>query len=78
MSGSIVLEFRGKEQPEGTITSAVVWIEIVLKDEGHLRVDVYEFGVEISHLSLPSLKVYSFAGTMVNLHCSWIDVSSCR
>ena len=40
MSGSLVMEFRGKEHPEGTVTTAVVWNEMVLKEEGHLRVDV--------------------------------------
>ena len=66
MSGSIVTEFRGKEQPEGTVMNVVVWIGMVLKDEGHLRVYVYEFGVKISHLLLPLLKVYSFTDTMLN------------
>ena len=78
MSGSIVIEFRGNQHPEVTITTALVWIETVWKDEGQLRVDVQELGVEICHLSLPSLKIFTFAGTMLNLHCSWIGVSPCR
>ena len=35
-----MIEFSGKDHPDGTVTTVVDWIEIVLKLEGHLRVDV--------------------------------------
>ena len=40
LSQKCVIEFNGREHPEGTVMSVVVWIEMVLKVEGHRRVDV--------------------------------------